>query len=78
MSQYEYYPQPDIVKALEKHYLSLSQQDLVEEIEWPLLDGKSNPDTPMGKDVRPTGQKTRLRLVPYGCTQLRLTVFPEL
>ncbi len=49
----------------------------VEEIEWPLLDGKRNPDTPMGRDVRPTGQKTRVKLVPYGCTQLRLTVFPE-
>lgn len=53
----------------------LTIQVMAEEIEWPLLDGKRNPDTPKG--VQANGKKQKLTLVPYGLTQLRVTVFPE-
>lgn len=55
----------------------LSIQIPVKEIEWELLEGSRNPDTPKGDEVRPTGLKQNIKLVPYGATQLRLTVFPK-
>lgn len=54
----------------------LTIQVPVNEIEWPLLDGNRNPDTPKGKDIVKTGKKGKVKLVPYGSTQLRLTVMP--
>lgn len=56
----------------------LSIQLPVTEIEWPLIDGKRNPDTPKAGEVKVTGGKTKVKLVPYGATQLRVTVFPSL
>lgn len=47
----------------------------VHEIEWRLLDGYRNPDTPTG-NVKPGKDDIQIKLVPYGATQLRLTVFP--
>lgn len=54
----------------------LTIQVPVNEVDWQLLDGTRNPDTPKGAEVRPTGAKGKVTLVPYGSTQLRLTVFP--
>lgn len=56
----------------------LSIQLPVTEIEWPLIDGKRNPDTPKAGEVKVTGGKSKVKLVPYGATQLRVTVFPSL
>lgn len=56
----------------------LSIQLPVSQIEWPLLEGKRNPDTPKGDEVKPTGKGQKITLVPYGATQLRVTVFPKI
>lgn len=54
----------------------LSMQIPVNEVDWTLIDGVRNPDTPKGNEVHPTGKKAKVTLVPYGSTQLRVTVFP--
>lgn len=49
----------------------------VEEFDWQLLDGRYNPELPSSDSITVTGNK-KIVLVPYGCTELRLTVFPYL
>lgn len=49
----------------------------VRSIEWELVDGRFTPPLPAPDKVSVTGTETiSLDLVPYGCTELRLTVFP--
>jgi len=47
----------------------------VSEFDWQLLEGRYNPTLPSADTIKVTG-KTKISLVPYGCTELRLTVFP--
>jgi len=48
-------------------------------IDWELEEGRYTPRMPDPRDVKAVGEEVyTLTLVPYGCTELRLTVFPEL
>lgn len=51
---------------------------LVKEIDWPLVEGKYTPSLPTIKVKKLSKKNEQIDLVPYGCTQLRLTVFPQL
>lgn len=48
----------------------------VREIQWDIPDGQYNPPTPKVASVTASGRHSMITLVPYGCTELRLTVFP--
>lgn len=48
----------------------------VRRIKWPLTDGRYNPTLPASKYVTATDTVESVQLVPYGSTELRLTVFP--
>ncbi len=51
----------------------------VRQIEWSLEEGRYTPRLPAQKDIRTVSDSTvMLTLVPYGCTELRVTVFPSL
>ena len=46
-------------------------------IEWDLVEGRYTPPTPVQGKLHFLSDKTQeLDLVPYGCTELRLTIFP--
>ncbi len=49
----------------------------VKEIRWTLEEGKYTPHIPKSPEVIDDTVRT-VTLVPYGCTELRLTVFPTL
>ncbi|MCF0197572.1 MAG: glycoside hydrolase family 127 protein, partial [Bacteroidaceae bacterium] len=48
----------------------------VREIRWSLEGGRYNPRTPEAGNALATAKTRSIQLVPYGCTELRLTVFP--
>lgn len=49
----------------------------VRRIRWELVDGRFTPPLPVAGEVTPLDDETvMLPLIPYGCTELRLTVFP--
>lgn len=47
-------------------------------IDWPLEEGKFTPRMPADDTKRLDDTTTVLELTPYGCSQLRLSVFPQL
>jgi hypothetical protein len=50
----------------------------VKQIEWDLVDGRYTPAQPEQGRLKLLGDATQyIDLVPYGCTELRLTVFPD-
>lgn len=49
----------------------------VREIEWDLVEGRYTPELPPFS-VKKLQTRAWIDLIPYGCTQLRLTVFPQL
>jgi len=50
----------------------------VKQIEWALVDNRMTPPMPeQGKLTLKSDQTQYIDLVPYGCTELRLTVFPD-
>lgn len=48
----------------------------VHAIKWDLQENRYNPELPALDSLEFTGKKGSIELVPYGCTELRLTVFP--
>ena len=50
----------------------------VRQIEWKLVDNEYTPHLPeQGHLTLLDGERKYIELVPYGCTELRLTVFPD-
>lgn len=50
----------------------------VRPIKWEVTNGRYNPETLSSNTVQVSGAEQTIRLVPYGSTELRLTVFPQI
>ena len=62
----------------DKQYTPVTLRLPVRQIEWKLVDNEYTPHLPeQGHLKLLDGERKYIELVPYGCTELRLTVFPD-
>lgn len=60
------------------HYTTVKLRVPVKQIKWDLIDNRYTPHMPeQGHLTLLDNERKYIELVPYGCTELRLTVFPD-
>lgn len=69
---------PSSAIPFDLQYAPLKLKLPVRQIEWKLVDNEYTPHLPeQGHLTLLDGERKYIELVPYGCTELRLTVFPD-
>ena len=62
----------------DRNYTFVNLRIPVKQIEWNLVDNRYTPELPEQGHLKLLSNETKyIDLVPYGCTELRLTVFPD-